>query len=149
MELNTELDSNELPDFICHNTSMTGEDVRDILFDVGYSTQEINDIVCCEGVVNGDESSNSIVVDESDTVRIAENAYDALKEIRIKNVNKVVIGTLNINSIASKFDDLRVIMDKNIDILTIQETKLDSSFPTQQFLLDDFSEPYRLHQNRE
>ena len=36
-----------------------------------------------------------------------------------------------------------------MDILTIQETKLDSSFPTQQFSLDGFSAPYRLDRNRE
>ena len=89
------------------------------------------------------------MIEDSDTELDAENAYDALKEIKIKNVNKVVIGTLNINSIASKFDELREIIGKNIDILTIQETKLDSSFPTQQFLLDGFSEPYRLDRNRD
>ena len=36
----------------------------------------------------------------------------------------------------------------NIDILTIQETKLDSSFPTNQFLLDGYSEPFRKDRNR-
>ena len=140
---------NEIPDFISLDTSMTEEGVRDLLFDAGYSTQEINNIVLSKGFVKGDESLNSAAVEESDTEGNAENAYDVLKEIRIKNVNKVVIGTLNINSIASKFDDLRVMIDKNIDILTIQETKLDSSFPTQQFLLNGFSEPYRLDRDRD
>ena len=50
---------------------------------------------------------------------------------------------------ASKFEQLREIIGKNLDILTIQETKLDSSFPTQQFSLDGFSTPYRLDRNRE
>ena len=100
-------------------------------------------------LLKGDETSDSIVVEESDTEINAENAYDALKEIKMKNANKIVIGTLNINSFASKFDELREIIGKNLDILTIQETKLDSSFPTQQFLLDGFSEPYRLDRNRD
>ena len=61
----------------------------------------------------------------------------------------VIIGTLNINSFAPKFEELREIIGKNLDILTIQETKLDSSFPTQQFSLDGFSTPYRLDRNRD
>ena len=64
-------------------------------------------------------------------------------------MNKVTIGTLNINSLAPKFEQLREIIGKNLDILTIQETKLDSSFPTQQFSLDGFSTPYRLDRNRD
>ena len=79
----------------------------------------------------------------------AGNAFDQLREIRIKNVNNVTIGTLNINSLAPKFDQLREVIGKNLDISTIQETKLDSSFPTQQFSLDGFSAPYRLDRNRE
>ena len=35
----------------------------------------------------------------------------------------------------------------NVDILTIAETKLDSSFPTAQFTVDGCSEPYRKDRN--
>ena len=35
-----------------------------------------------------------------------------------------------------------------LDILTIQETKLDASFPPGQFLIDGYTEPYRLDRNR-
>ena len=77
-----------------------------------------------------------------------ETVSDILGKIRVKNVNKIVIGTLNINSLAPKFEQLREVIGKNIDILTIQETKLDSSFPVAQFLLDGYSEPYRLDRNR-
>ena len=45
-------------------------------------------------------------------LRIEEN-------IRIKNVNKVIIGTLNINSLSTKFDDMKEIIGKHLDILTI------------------------------
>ena len=31
-----------------------------------------------------------------------------------------------------------------IDVLVIAETKIDSSFPTSQFLIDGFKSPYRL-----
>ena len=78
----------------------------------------------------------------------SSSADDILKEMRVKNVNMVIIGTLNINSLAAKFEQLREVIGKNLDILTIQETKLDSSFPSGQFLIDGYSEPYRLDRNR-
>ena len=77
-----------------------------------------------------------------------ESADEILRKIRVKNVNKVIFGTLNINSLAPKFEQLREVIGKNIDILTIQETKLDSSFPIGQFLIEGYSEPYRLDRNR-
>ena len=43
---------------------------------------------------------------------------------------------------------LREIIGNNLDILTIQETKLDPSFPSEQFRLEGYSEPYRLDRNR-
>ena len=59
-----------------------------------------------------------------------------LKEIRIKNVNRVIIGTLNINSLPPKFEPLKSIIGNYLDILVIQETKLDPSFSSEQFLID-------------
>ena len=37
---------------------------------------------------------------------------------------------------------------QHIDILVLTETKLDDTFPTAQFLVKGFSEPYRLNRNR-
>ena len=77
-----------------------------------------------------------------------ETAENLLRKIRVKDANRVIIGTLNINSLAPKFEQLKEVIGTNIDILTIQETKLDSSFPVSQFLIDGYSEPYRLDRNR-
>ena len=85
-------------------------------------------------------------ISESD---INESANDLLKKIRVKNVNRIVIGTLNINSLPNKFSQLKEIIGKNLDIFTIQETKLDSSFPPEQFTIEGYSKPYRLDRNRE
>ena len=71
-----------------------------------------------------------------------------LNELRLKNVNKLVIGHLNINSLPNKFDQLKLIIGKNIDILVITETKIDSSFPSSQFMIEGFSVPYRFDRNR-
>ena len=72
------------------------------------------------------------------------NAVNNLREIRIKNVNRLIIGSLNINSLSSKFDQLHVIIGDYLDILIIQETKLDSSFPEGQFMINGYTKPYRL-----
>ena len=73
---------------------------------------------------------------------------DLLKKYRIKNINRVIIATLNVNSITNKFDQLKLIIGKNVDVLVLTETKIDDSFPTSQFLIDGFSTPYRMDRNR-
>ena len=50
-----------------------------------------------------------------------------LKEIKIQSPDKLILGHLNINSVRNKFEAL--IIDNNIDLLLIYETKLDDSFP--------------------
>lgn len=87
-------------------------------------------------------------IDIHDSLLPTENPSVILKEIRIKNVNKVIIGTLNINSLSSKFEQLKIIIGNFLDILIIQETKLDPSFPTEQFLINGYKIPYRLDRNR-
>ena len=54
---------------------------------------------------------------------------------------------LNINSIRNKIEDLNFLVAKNVDILVISETKLDESFPTRQFLIDDVKKPFRYDRN--
>ena len=85
---------------------------------------------------------------EDTNISISENATNILREIRVRNVNRVIIGTLNINSLPFKFEQLQVIIGNYLDILIIQETKLDISFPTEQFHIDGYKEPYRLDRNR-
>ena len=66
----------------------------------------------------------------------------------MKNINIVIIAHLNINSISQKFDQLAFLIRDNVDILVVGETKLDDTFPTSQFHIDGFSQPYRLDRNR-
>ena len=40
----------------------------------------------------------------------SDDALSILKEIRIKNINRVIIGTLNINSLHPKFEQLKLII---------------------------------------
>ena len=70
-----------------------------------------------------------------------------LTNLKFKNANRLILGYLNINSILGKFDHFKV-LENNIDILVLTETKIDASFPNAQFRIDGFSAPFRLDQNR-
>ena len=59
-----------------------------------------------------------------------------------------MIATFNVNSLFSKFDEPKFIGQEIFDILTINETKLDASFPVNQLFINGFSTSYRLDQNR-
>ena len=69
--------------------------------------------------------------------------YSTLNDIRVKNIHRVIISHLNINSIRNKFVALSDIVKNKIDIMLISETKLDTSFPNSLFHIDSFSPPYR------
>ena len=58
-----------------------------------------------------------------------------LKNLRLKNVGRLVIGYLNINSVRNKFEGLKDFVSDNIDILIIGETKIDNSFPIGKFFM--------------
>ena len=64
------------------------------------------------------------------------------------NNHRLVIGTLNINSISNKCDNLKLIIQGRLDILVKTETKTDSTFPLIQFAVEDYSKPYWFDRNR-
>ena len=66
------------------------------------------------------------------------NSNDILSNIKVRVNNKLIIGNLNINSIAVKFDQLKLMVKCKVDILVLTETKIDSSFQNQQFHIEGF-----------
>ena len=54
-----------------------------------------------------------------------------------------MIGHLNINSIRNKFDSFKYLIDENIGIILLSETKLNDTFPVNQFIINGFHAPYR------
>ena len=60
----------------------------------------------------------------------------------------LIFGNLNINSINSKFDQMKFLLQGNVDILVLTKTKLDNSFPTNQFLIEGYLKPFWLDRNR-
>ena len=86
--------------------------------------------------------SNSNSSSKSNTECITEP-----KKVRINNINNVIIATLNVNCLVSKFDELKVIIQGIFDIIITNEMKLDSSFPTNRFFINRSSTPYRFDRN--
>ena len=70
-----------------------------------------------------------------------------LKNLCVSYSNNVIIGHLNINSIRNKFETLSLPVAQYVDILVLSETKLDSTFPSNQFLINGFSVPHRFDRN--
>ena len=71
-----------------------------------------------------------------------------IKNLKLGNVNRVIIGNLNINALAKKFDQLKQIILKYIDILVLIEIELDDIFPNAKFLVPGISKPFHLDRNR-
>ena len=59
--------------------------------------------------------------------------------MKLKSLNRLVIGQLNINSIRYKFEALQLLIKGNVDIFDLTERKIDASFPSLQFAMDGYT----------
>ena len=55
----------------------------------------------------------------------------------------VIISYININEIHNKFSGFSEVISDLVDVLVITKTKIDSSFPTNQFIINGFKWLYR------
>ena len=63
-----------------------------------------------------------------------ECALSAVRDFRLKHSKNLIISHYNVNSIRHKFCEISpLIAELHIDILAITESKLDDSFPSEQF----------------
>ena len=60
-------------------------------------------------------------------------SLDGLKSLRIHNHSNIIVSYINVNPIRNKFDDLKLIIDENVDYYVLLKPKLMSLF--QQFNL--------------
>ena len=67
-----------------------------------------------------------------------------LSDLRSNNLSNLNICYLNINSVRKKFTDFQEIINGNVDVISIAETKIDASFPSAQFAFEGYHSPYRL-----
>ena len=76
-----------------------------------------------------------------------DEIFQDLRNVRLKNMGRIILANLNINYIRNKFDQLKTIIKDNVDILILTETKIDASFPEAQFNIDGYCKPFRLDRN--
>ena len=118
---------------------------------VSITNNEADNLINVDNNV-GESISFAYELNESSTAFIndvdPEDAVNMLKAMRLSNINKLIVGSLNINSISGKFEQLKTVINGNIDILLVVETKLDATFPESQFVIEGYSAPYRLDGNR-
>ena len=99
----------------------------------------------------GDPTTNSSSTEKYfgiyDTYNQIGNKSDprlVLSELRSKNLDRPIIASININFLENKFQPLVSLIKDNIDILLVSETKLDDTYPKDQFSIEGYSEPIRL-----
>ena len=56
-------------------------------------------------------------------------------------MDRLIIGHININFLQNKFDALKSIVQGKVDVFVISETKIDESFPVNQFLMEGYTTP--------
>ena len=67
-----------------------------------------------------------------------------LNRLRTKNLNKPIIGQININFLEKMFESLVSLVKDKIDIIMISETKLDDTFPFSRFTIEGYFQQFRL-----
>ena len=125
-------------------------DIEDKTFNYAYNSNANMDRSAVNQLIR-DSASNLHSADgievqmESDVNQNTDgNVYTILNDLRIKNLNRIIIAHLNINNLRNKIGMLSDIIVNKIDILLISETKIDASFPSANFYIPSFSPPYRL-----
>ena len=68
-------------------------------------------------------SNNSDLSSAVDSASGTTDKIDLLKMLRLKNVGKLIVASLNINSVANKLDRLEELLKDYVDILIILKTK--------------------------
>ena len=107
-------------------------DVSDDCTEV-ISNSTDNPICCGDQTFSHMESSSNFNSGEEE-----ETPDILLNNLRLKNLNRLILGHLNINSIRNKFEALKLIVKNNLDILIVSESKLDHTFPDKQFSMDGY-----------
>ena len=103
----------------------------------------------------GGESNNTTISSQSNNEPSTnlnpkfneDDPISVLMKLKAKHAYKPVIAHLNINFLEPKFESLNSLMKNNLYILLVSETKLNDTFPSGQFLIEDYAKPIRLDRN--
>ena len=94
-----------------------------------------------------DENTSNFLSQKSPTYEFSTLDETVKEEEGVKsslNLNRLIFGQININSIRNTFELLFSLASNNIDVLLISETKTDNTFPVSQFYVPGYWVPSRL-----
>ena len=82
-----------------------------------------------------------LTLNEENRIQLSNSDNPCLifNELKRKNSDRIIIGHININFIENKFEALVAFVKDKVDIIVISETKIDDSFPKNQFLMEGYS----------
>ena len=93
-------------------------------------------------------TSSNGTLSNSHNIKKMEDLSKILNIHRTKNNERMIIGHLNINHVANKFEPFISLMKDKLDIVLLSETTIDKSFPANQFTLEGYSNPFRRDRNK-
>ena len=127
-------------------SNLTSGDLREISTPIAHeipshALSEVATIDNCEKILflNEEASLDTLLFDKyaskesfkGEDISHQEVSH-VLKQIRVENINRVIIGHLNVNFFAMKLDAIKTIIPGNVDIMVFGETKLNDSHPIAQ-----------------
>ena len=72
----------------------------------------------------------------------------SIRDLRKRNLKRIILGQLSINSIRNKSHLLVSQVKENVDVVVISERKLDEFFPNCQFKIPGYASPCRSDRNQ-
>ena len=82
------------------------------------------------------ESNGDVTISLEDVSNVSStDAKQLFRGIRKSNINKLVFGQLNINSLRNKFEMLSEMIKAFADVFMMSETKLDDGFVDGRFFI--------------
>ena len=81
---------------------------------------------------------------DSTNLSLPKDIDQILFDLKVNDPSNLNFAHLNINSIKNTFENFMEIINRNVDIFTVAETKLNGSFPTSHFELEGYYSPIRL-----
>ena len=95
------------------------------------------------------ENVDKNISENNDDEQESDDAFTSLRLWRAKNKDRLTIGSLNINSLPNKIDDLRTLVTDNLDILVVEETKIDDTFSDESIKIPGYEhKPFRRDRKR-
>ena len=76
----------------------------------------------------------------------ADSPFSEVKNYKLENPKNITISHHNVISLRNKFISIEKLIKSKLDIFLVAETKIDHSFPNQQFSIDGYK-TYRREKN--